>query len=701
MRVSLALASTNQPVALLSCRAKPTRRSILMLNQNRFRIKTRLYSGFGALIVISLFVAGFGGWRLLKIGGQVDHLVAVSENSARNLTVSHLTERMRRLSLRFKTMGDESAITDFNTAQSEASELLATAAKVTTSEDRRRLYNDVSGKVGELRQGFDKLVQLGATMKAERAKLFSGGDQMAVAADKLFAAGTARGADDTDLSYLVADVRASVLLVRIANWRFLATSDAKGPATFTANVEKARSAIETLETADTAHRLAATVAPVKAAIKDYAASFDGLSAAMLRADDLYDTVIRATNLRIDEQQEMARKSLVADLDATRTTTGEIIASTTLIQEIMAGMGLLLGLALAWFIGRGIVRPVTGMTAAMARLAAGDTATEIPERDSKDEIGDMAKAVAVFKDGMIETGRLRGEQEALKQRAEQERRQAMLDLAAKFEETVGGIVENVASAATELQSTAQSMAVTSEETSRQSSTVAAASEEATQNVQAVASAAEQLSASVREISQQVTQTGSVIKEAVQQAIRSNEQVQGLSSTAEKIGDVVRIISDIAGQTNLLALNATIEAARAGDAGKGFAVVASEVKALATQTAKATQEIAAQITAIQEATQIAAHSIQNVTETIGKVNETATVIASAVEEQGAATQEISRNVLQAARGTQEVSGNIAGVSDAAQQTGAAATQMLASAGELSRNGEVLKAQVQTFLREVRAA
>jgi methyl-accepting chemotaxis protein len=221
------------------------------------------------------------------------------------------------------------------------------------------------------------------------------------------------------------------------------------------------------------------------------------------------------------------------------------------------------------------------------------------------------------------------------------------------------------------------------------------------VQAVASATEELSASVREIGQQVTQAGSMIQEGVRQTIQSNEQVQGLASTAEKIGDVVRIISDIAGQTNLLALNATIEAARAGDAGKGFAVVASEVKALATQTAKATEEIATQIKTIQEATRLAAHSIQSVTETISKVNETAIAIASAIEEQGAATQEISRNVLQAAQGTQEVSGNITGVSQAAQQTGVAATQVLASAGELSKDGETLKAQVQTFLREVRAA
>jgi methyl-accepting chemotaxis protein len=369
--------------------------------------------------------------------------------------------------------------------------------------------------------------------------------------------------------------------------------------------------------------------------------------------------------------------------------------------ITSGAALLIGILLAWAVGRGISRPVRRMTEMMKRLAGGDTAMAVPNADRKDEIGEMAGAVQVFKDNMIEADRLRAEQEEQKKRAETERHQLMLDLAEKFESRVGAVIDGLTKHATELQKTAQSMATTSEEASRQVNAVVGASGHASENVNTVATATEELSASVREIGQQVGQSTRIIGDAVTQATATNEHVQGLASAAQKIGEVVKLINDIAGQTNLLALNATIEAARAGDAGKGFAVVASEVKTLAGQTAKATEEISAQISAIQQATKVSVQSIQQITDTIGTVNQNATAIASAVEQQGAATQEIARNVAQAAKGTADVSSNIAGVSSAAEQTGTAAGAVLSRADELSRNSEALKAHVETFLREVRAA
>lgn len=372
------------------------------------------------------------------------------------------------------------------------------------------------------------------------------------------------------------------------------------------------------------------------------------------------------------------------------------------RQLAWGAALLLMLGgLAYLINRDIAGSLGALSTSMSGLAAGDLTLAIPGLDRRDEAGAMAQAVDVFRQTMLDAGRLRHEQEQLKAKSAEERRQLMHGLANRFGTGVGGVVQSMGQAVGELQTIARKMAETSHRTTEQAVTVASASEQATQNVQTVASAAEELAASIREINQLVTRAGGMIEDGVQQTLRSNEQVKSLTGTAQKIGDVVGLISNIAGQTNLLALNATIEAARAGDAGKGFAVVAAEVKLLATQTARATEEIAAQIKAIQDATLGAAQSIQGVTNTIARVAETATAISAAVEQQGAATQEISRNVLQAAQGTQEVSASIAAVSQAARQNNEAASEVTNSADLLSANGGTLKSQVEAFLLEVRAA
>jgi methyl-accepting chemotaxis protein len=275
------------------------------------------------------------------------------------------------------------------------------------------------------------------------------------------------------------------------------------------------------------------------------------------------------------------------------------------------------------------------------------------------------------------------------------------LADDLESTVKKVVDAVSQSAAGIGGTAQSMSATAKESNRQTTAVAAASVQATTNVQTVAAAAEELSASISEISRQVAQSAKIAGQAVEDAERTNATVKSLAEAAQKIGDVVKLINDIAGQTNLLALNATIEAARAGDAGKGFAVVASEVKSLANQTAKATEDIAAQIGAIQTATQNSVQAIGGIGKVIGEINGIATTIASAVEEQGAATQEIARNVQQAAAGTQEVSANIEGVKEAAAETGRSADQVLNAAGKLAQHSTTLSAEVDTFLKKIRTA
>ena len=349
----------------------------------------------------------------------------------------------------------------------------------------------------------------------------------------------------------------------------------------------------------------------------------------------------------------------------------------------------------------IGRPLTGMAAAMGRLAQGDKGVEVPALERHDEIGAMAKAVQVFKENAIRVEHLAAEQEAQKARAAEERRRSMHQLAENFESSVKAIVEKVSSAAGEMQTTAGAMSETAGETERRATAVATAAEHASANVQTVASAAEELSASIREISRQVNESSKIAGNAVAEAERTDQMVQGLAAAAAKIGEVVSLITDIASQTNLLALNATIEAARAGEAGKGFAVVASEVKNLANQTAKATEEIGAQISAVQGATRDAVSAIQGIGGTIGMINEIASAIAAAVEEQGAATQEIARNVQQASEGTQEVSSHIGGVQESAHDSSVAASQVLDASTELSRQAEHLATQVEMFIAEVRRA
>jgi methyl-accepting chemotaxis protein len=368
--------------------------------------------------------------------------------------------------------------------------------------------------------------------------------------------------------------------------------------------------------------------------------------------------------------------------------------------IVAAILALLGVS-SWWLARGLVKPVRALTGAMTRLAGGDTAADVPATGRTDEVGEMARAVSVFKDNMIEADRLRQEQEQQKASAAVGQKAALIRMADDFNASVGAIIYAVASTATEMQDAAQSLSATAEEANRQADAVAGAATRASSNVQTVATAAEELSASISEIGRQVAHSSAIAVKAVDQAKRTNDTVNSLAQSAQTIGEVVGLIQQIASQTNLLALNATIEAARAGEAGKGFAVVASEVKNLASRTATATKEITNQIASIQSVTGEAVTAIQSIGETIGQINEIASAIASAVDQQGAATGEIANSVSQAAAGTNEVSSNIAGVTRASSEVGAASTQMLNSASELSKQSERLKTDVENFLDSVRAA
>ena len=375
--------------------------------------------------------------------------------------------------------------------------------------------------------------------------------------------------------------------------------------------------------------------------------------------------------------------------------------TNSIISITASLLLLFfGIFMVITLTRAIARPIKATTDYMGVLASGDLSKDVPDRDRKDEIGEMATAIQVFKDGMVRAKELEAEQRA-GELAKQERQKNVDNSIKKFERAMADIVKFVASASAELQASAQSLAASAEETSKQSDAVSNASQLAAQNVQTVASATEELSSSINEISSQVSLSSQVANKAVVDAEQAGQSVAELVEAAQKIGDVTKIISDIAEQTNLLALNATIEAARAGEAGKGFAVVASEVKNLATESTKATEEIAAQISNIQQISQSSAEAINTICRVIREIDGIAGAISAAIQEQTAATQEISRNVSEAYNGTSEVNQNIGSVSEAANATGSASHEVLSAADELARQSTVLKQEFDVFIHELEAA
>ena len=377
-----------------------------------------------------------------------------------------------------------------------------------------------------------------------------------------------------------------------------------------------------------------------------------------------------------------------------------ISVLLVLQWILLLSGVAIAAAVGFLTARSIVRPINQMTGAMGQLAENDLTIEVPALEKQDEIGEMARAVQVFKDSMI-----KGEELAAAQKLEDEKKEArrirMEELVAAFEGDVGEAMQVVGSTVNQMHSSAATMSATADQTNERSASVAAAAEEAATNVQTVATAANELTSSIAEISRQMATSSARSQDAVTEAESASKQVQSLAEAAQSIGDVINLINDIASQTNLLALNATIEAARAGEAGKGFAVVASEVKNLATQTSKATEEIASQISGIQAATEQSVSAIAGINTVIEEINGIATSVAGAVEEQGAATDEIARSVEQAAAGTEEVTQNISDVSTAAGETGAAAAQVSSASQQLKTQADRLRQQVETFLKEIQAA
>jgi methyl-accepting chemotaxis protein len=414
-------------------------------------------------------------------------------------------------------------------------------------------------------------------------------------------------------------------------------------------------------------------------LPDFVQKFDALEDAM-----------EAISSRIAEASERVEQEA-----------GALATVTRWMNTVAVALSVLMTIGLCLYLLRAVLRPVSAMTKTMRTLVDGNIGVDVVGTRRRDEIGEMARAVEVFRDNAQEMERLRTEQERARVQSEADKRQMMAELAQSFEAKVGVLVQRLSVAANGLEDTARSMTAVADRTTQQSVGVASTAQQTSANVQTVAAATEELSISVREIASQVAQSSKIADRAVGDAQRTNQTVQTLATSAEKIGHVVQLISTIASQTNLLALNATIEAARAGEAGKGFAVVASEVKELASQTSRATDDISAQIAGVQQATTDAVQAIQAIASTIGEMSQISVSIAAAIEEQGAATSEIARNIQEAARGTEFVTGSISEVRQGAGETGTAAAQVLASAQDLARHSASLGQEVEHFISGVKAA
>ncbi|NYZ17174.1 HAMP domain-containing protein [Azospirillum sp. RWY-5-1] len=435
-------------------------------------------------------------------------------------------------------------------------------------------------------------------------------------------------------------------------------------------------------------------------LRGFAAGLGDLERSIEQVDTLRDKRMAPLGVRAGEMVKAVREATSAYQATLRTSATEAADLSETVALGLTPAAVLLGIAFAWGIGRNVSRPVVAMTAAMTRLADGDTAVEVPAAGRRDEIGRMAAAVQVFKEGLARTRAMEEEVRRSQEQAEVEKRNALRRMADDFETSVRGVVAKVSSAAGHMRDNSRQLTEMAEDGRSRAAMVMAAAEQTSANVQTVAASAEQMTSSIGEISRRVGEATDVAQRASSRAGETSRSIQVLAEQAKGIGDVVQLINSIASQTNLLALNATIEAARAGEAGKGFAVVAQEVKNLANQTAKATEEISAQIAGMQQATGGAVDAIGEIAAVVDQINEISTTIAAAVEEQDAATREIARNVQQAAVGTMEISRTMSGVREMAEGTGSAAKEALSAADGLFRDSEHLSTEVDRFIRQVRA-
>jgi methyl-accepting chemotaxis protein len=659
------------------------------MSLTNIRIGGRLYSGFAVLILFGVGLAGFAVWQLWSIQAQVGLMDLQSRNNLRAVRIVSELHAIRRAVLRYNFDQDEKSFAEAGKRLDDAAALLDTAVKVSLNEQRRAVYAEVAKLTEELKAKRAALGDAVKLMAAGRQSLFSDGDAMASDVQKFVDA-----AHDTPFTTAAAALESKVLLVRVANWRFIATRDPKGVATFKTNMDKARQQVAELDKVDLPKDAATMLGAVKNDMTKYADAFEKTSANLLLGDELYYKSITPITAGAVEKMDNLTGLTGAATQKVVAETQNDIAITVATQEVVAGLSVILGLLIAFVIARGITGPLAALTGVMNRLSGGDVTVAIPGSERGDELGTMAKSVQIFKDSAI--AKLKLEETQKVDRDVLTRRQEEVDqLIGFFGRSMSGSFKSLSATSADMSRTSTSLESAAQTTGSQATLVLGEVGQTSMNIQTVAAASQQLSASISEIGRQAGESARGSTAAMQQAEAVGAKVDELRQAAEEIGNVVKLINSIAGQTNLLALNATIEAARAGEAGRGFAVVAGEVKALAEQTAKATSDIAHQVASIQAATGGTAAAIQEITGTIRSVNETAVAIATAVEEQGAATQEIARSIESVTANAAAMTRSMEQVQGAVDQTSNNAAEVKRTTTALSADTNILSSEVQDFL------